>query len=342
MKRWILTILAALSGALVCSAQPVLKFNDSGEFKIVQFTDLHYDADKAESRIALKRMDEVIKAERPDLVIITGDLIYSSPASKAMRIVIGTVASRSVPFCTVFGNHDAQFDMTRAELYDLVRSFPGCVMPPRDGAPSPDYALPVMSSDSSSVAAVLYCIDSNAHVFDKQGRFTGYDCIHPEQVAWYCAQSEAFTSANGGKPLPSLAFFHIPLPEYHDAVACESAKLTGTRMEVACSPENNTGLFGEFKNHDDVFGVFVGHDHDNDYAVLWQDILLAYGRFTGGNTEYNHLSNGARVIVLKEGGKTLDTYIRLKGGEIINRISYPSTFYPADWRKRPLDPECSE
>lgn len=33
---------------------------------------------------------------------------------------------------------------------------------------------------------------------------------------------------------------------------------------------------------------------------MWKGILLAYGRFTGGNTEYNHLPNGARVIVMKE------------------------------------------
>ena len=45
----------------------------------------------------------------------------------------------------------------------------------------------------------------------------------------------------------------------------------------------------------DIIGIFTGHDHDNDYAVAWQDVLLAYGRYTGGNTVYNHLpSNGGR------------------------------------------------
>ena len=66
-------------------------------------------------------------------------------------------------------------------------------------------------------------------------------------------------------------------------------------------------------------GMFVGHYHDNDYAVMWKGILLAYGRFTGGNTEYNHLPNGARVIVMKEGARTFTTWIRLKGGEIIDK-----------------------
>jgi len=52
-------------------------------------------------------------------------------------------------------------------------------------------------------------------------------------------------------------------------------------------------MFAAMKEAGDVMGTFVGHDHDNDYSVMWKGIVLAYGRFTGGNTEYNHLSNGA-------------------------------------------------
>lgn len=36
-------------------------------------------------------------------------------------------------------------------------------------------------------------------------------------------------------------------------------------------------------------GMFVGHDHNNDYAVAYKEVLLAYGRYTGGNTVYNDL-----------------------------------------------------
>lgn len=110
-----------------------------------------------------------------------------------------------------------------------------------------------------------------------------------DQVNWYRSQSAAYTERNGGKPLPALAFFHIPLPEYNQAAADESAILIGTRMEKACAPLLNTGMFAAMKEAGDVMGTFVGHDHDNDYSVMWHGILLAYGRFTGGNTEYNHL-----------------------------------------------------
>lgn len=338
MKR-ILVFAAALVCSLSAYSQ-TLRFNENGEFKIVQFTDLHYDSHKPESRIVLKRMYEVILAEDPDLVVVTGDMIYSNPAREALSEVLDGLARFGTPFCTVFGNHDEQLDMTKPDMYDLIRSYPNCQMPERGDSYSPDYTVPILSSDGSKVASVLYCIDSNMHLYDEAGTFIGYDSIHRDQVEWYCARSDAFTSANGGSPVPSLAFFHIPLPEYNLAASDESSFLVGTRMEVACSPSENTGLFSEMEKRGDVFGVFVGHDHDDDYAVLWKDILLAYGRYTGGNTEYNHLPNGARVIVLKEGRRALDSYIRLKGGEIESRISYPETFHHSNWRERPLDPEC--
>ena len=46
----------------------------------------------------------------------------------------------------------------------------------------------------------------------------------------------------------------------------------------ACAPALNSGLFTAIKENGDVMGVFVGHDHDDDYAVCWYDVLLAYGR----------------------------------------------------------------
>jgi hypothetical protein len=84
----------------------------------------------------------------------------------------------------------------------------------------------------------------------------------------------------------------------------------------------------------DVMGIFVGHDHDNDFVAMYHGILLGYGRFSGGNTEYNHLSNGGRVIILKEGKRSFDTYVHLRSGEIINRVTYPKTFVKDDFRTR--------
>ena len=325
MKKLLLSAVFALA-TFGAWAQAPLRFHANGTFKILQLTDIHVRSERPETAAELDLIDELIGREKPDLVVITGDMAFSRPAGDALRRVMERVSKHGVPFCTVWGNHDAEFDLSKNEMYDLIRSFPGCMMPDRGGADSPDYALEILSSDGKKPAAVLYLIDSNDSVFDADRKWLGYDWIHIDQIAWYTKVSAGYTAGNGGTPLPSLAFFHIPLPEFRTAATTESAVLVGTRMEPSCPPDFNSGFFKAFKQRGDIFACFVGHDHDNDYAVAWEDVLLAYGRFSGCNTVYNHLPAGGRTILLEEGRKALESYIILKGGEVINRIRFPESF----------------
>ena len=105
-------------------------------------------------------------------------------------------------------------------------------------------------------------------------------------------------------------------------MADEDAPFVGTRKERPCVPALNSGLFTAMKECGDVRATFVGHDHSNDYAVLWHGILLAYGRFSGGNTVYNDLPNGARLIELHEDGQQFDTW----DGQVLNRVTCPDSF----------------
>lgn len=325
--------IVSLFSCIFCFAQsPVLSFNPKGTFKIVQFTDVHYQYGNKASDAALECINRVLDAEQPDLVVFTGDVIYAKPADKGMIKVIGQVSNRKIPFVLTFGNHDDEQGMPRAQLYDLIRQMPYNLLPDRGSASSPDYVLTVKSSSNSQKdAALLYCMDSQSYSPIKG--VSGYAWFTFDQVNWYRQQSASYTVRNDNQPLPAIAFFHIPLPEYNEAAANENAILRGTRMEKACAPQLNTGMFAAMKASGDVMGTFVGHDHDNDYAVMWKDILLAYGRYTGGNTVYNHLPNGARVIELKEGARTFTTWINQKEG-IVDHTVYPDSYVKDDWKKR--------
>ena len=172
----------------------------------------------------------------------------------------------------------------------------------------------------------LLCIDS--HSYTQVKSVPGYDWIKFDQIAWYREQSKTFTENNGGTPLPALAFFHIAIPEYKDALMEDKNRMFGCKAEMVCCPTTNSGFFTSVKECGDVMGMFVGHDHNNDYAVAYKEVLLAYGRYTGGNTVYNDLaSNGARVIVLREGERKFDTYIRIANNEIESFVTFPNSFY---------------
>ena len=302
-----------------------LKFNADKKFKIVQFTDVHWVADSLASEEAGDRMNEVLDAEKPDLVVYTGDVIFARPADKGMRRALEPAIKRGIPFAVTFGNHDDEQDMNRKDLYEFIKDMPGNLTSTVEGLSGvTNFILPVKSSVGDKDAAVLYVFDSNSYSPMKQVK--GYGWIKHDQVQWYINESKKYTEANGGTPLPALSFFHIPLPEYHEAVKHEGAFMIGTRKETACAPEINTGLFAAMLEAGDVLGVFVGHDHVNDYAVSWKGIMLCYGRFTGGKTVYHDMpgGNGARVIELTEGVRQFRSWIRLKDGKVINEFTYPS------------------
>lgn len=322
--RLLKCLLLACIGILPLQAQQ-LKFGADKKFKIVQFTDVHWIADSLASEEAGERMNEVLDAEKPDLVVYTGDVIFGRPADKGMHRALEPVIKRGIPFAVTFGNHDDEQDMNRKQLYEFIKDMPGNLTSTVEGLSGvTNFILPVKTSDGVKDAAVLYMFDSHSYSTLKQ--LKGYGWIKHDQVQWYIDESKRFTEANGGTPLPALSFFHIPLPEFHEAVKDESAFLIGTRKETACAPEINTGLFAAMLEAGDMMGVFVGHDHVNDYAVSWKGIMLCYGRFTGGKTVYHDIpgGNGARVIELTEGVRQFRSWIRLKGGVVVNDFTFPS------------------
>lgn len=304
-----------------------LKFRADGTFKIVQFTDIHWVPGNPASEEAAGRMNEVLDAEKPDFVIYTGDIIFAKPAAEAFQRVFEPAIFRGIPFAVTLGNHDDEHDMTRTEIYDFIQKMPGNLTGRVEGLTGvTNFILPICSSKNAKEAFLLYGFDSLAYSAKEESK--GYDWIKPDQIDWYTRCSKAFTSKNGGKPLPALAFFHIPVPEYNQAAADENTLLMGIRKERACAPFVNSGLFTAMLEAGDIMGTFVGHDHVNDYVARWKGILLGYGRFTGGKTVYHDIpgGNGARVFELTEGKRSFKSWIRLKDGQVISVIDYPTDF----------------
>ena len=92
--------------ALWCSAQaqrPALEFNGEGKFKIAQFTDVHLDLGnpyrQAQAEKTIAQMRYILDAERPDLVVFTGDVVTGKPAAEGWKRVLAPVAERNLPFC---------------------------------------------------------------------------------------------------------------------------------------------------------------------------------------------------------------------------------------------------
>ena len=320
MKQ-LLIILSLVLGCLQpgYTQKPVLKFNKDGKFKIVQFTDVHYIHGNPKSAVSLERINEVLDAEKPDLVLFTGDVIYGQPAEEGMRTILNLAANRQIPFGVTFGNHDDEQGLTRTQLFDIIQTIPYNLTDSVAGVTGvTNFILPLKSSDGKKDAAILYCMDS--HSYSQIKGIGGYDYIKFDQIRWYRENSAKYTKQNGGTPLPSLAFFHIALPEYNQAASDETAILVGTRKEKACAPQLNSGMFASMKEMGDILGVL------SDTIMMMTMLFSERHPACLHNTVYNNLSNGARVIEMTEGSTNFRTWIRLKDGEVINTVNYPSDF----------------
>lgn len=324
MKRvWIL--LAVCLWSVRLSAQS-LRFDKNGTFKIVQFTDVHFQPNHPASEAALQVMNETLEAERPDLVILTGDVVTKDP-SEGWEKVLAPIVSRKIPFAVTLGNHDDECGLSRGEVADLVVSMPGNLNTKQVKGVKGylNDVLTVAGSKTGKPAFALYCMDSNN--YSTIEAIEGYGWFTPDQIDWYVDRSNRMTKRNKGVPLPSLAFFHIALPEYKTAFdQVKRWKRTGDRLENECAPKLNTGLFARMLEQQDIVGVFVGHDHDNDYVVNYAGIALGFGRFTGGRTTYTHRMNGARVIELKEGRRGFESWVRLRDGRVTDRACFPEDY----------------
>lgn len=294
-----------------------LKFSEDGFFKIVQFTDIHWHNGEPADQKSAVLMESVAQAESPDLIVLTGDILSGGgcdDAAASLRQVIEILDRCAIPWAAVFGNHDDEGTANRHELMEVMQKSnlslaePG----PEEISGVGNYVLTVKSLDNTKPAALLYFIDSGSYASTDIG---GYDWIRRDQIEWFLSESARYT-ASAGHPLPALAFFHIPIPEYHEVWDFHTCY--GVKYEDVCAPRINTGFFAALHEAGDVMGTFVGHEHINDFWGDLHGIRLCYGRATGYNTYGKEgFPRGARVIQLREAERQFETWLHLDNGTIV-------------------------
>lgn len=269
-----------------------LTVNGDAAFKICQITDIHLGTMplNAEDQKTLAGIQHVLAANEFDLIMVTGDLIWGkiNPAPKdSLAELFAVLNASGVPVAITYGNHDAEGDFSRADLRNLENMLTNpatkentFVINDRE-----NYTLDIY--DGEQVRNRLFIWDSGDY-FNSAVK-EGYATLEPEQVVWF--NDQAIERPAGAA---DLAFMHIPLVEYYLA---EENILEGTKGEKICSGWYSSGLFYAFIKQQNVQGLFVGHDHENNYRSSVDNIELSYGNVAGYNT-YGDLARGVRVIDL--------------------------------------------
>ena len=288
-------------------------YGPDGTFKVLQLTDSHYIIGDPRSERALHCIEEMLALEKPDLVIHTGDIVFGKPDIPSALEVLQPLANSGIPWAVALGNHDSQFGATREEMFAAIRELPGCVnLPPKEGVYGCSNDVITLGDDRA-----FYLFDSmDAVILKGEEEIHCYDYIRHSQIAWYRAWSDHLGH------VPSLAFFHIPLPEVTEGLANGGKLLGGTNGEPPCPSRLNSGLLAQFREMGDVQAIVTGHDHDCDYVLDYGQMYYIYGRFSGCDTIYNHLGpSGARVFQFTAGFSSFETWVRLMGGALEQKLT---------------------
>ncbi|PNY17276.1 putative inactive purple acid phosphatase 29-like protein [Trifolium pratense] len=306
-----------------------LRFDENGEFKILQVADMHYANGKntlcldvlpsqnasctdLNTTAFIHRM---ILAEKPNLIVFTGDNIYgadSSDSAKSMDAAFAPAIESNIPWVAVLGNHDQEGSLSREGVMKYIVGMKNTLAklnPPEvhiiDGFGNYNLEVGGVQGTAFENKSVLnlYFLDSGD--YSKVPAIDGYDWIKPSQQLWFERTSAKLRKAYIKGPVPQkesapgLAYFHIPLPEY---ASFDSSNFTGVKLEPGgngiSSASVNSGFFTTLVEAGDVKAVFVGHDHLNDFCGKLLDIQLCYaGGF--GYHAYGKAgwSRRARVVV---------------------------------------------
>lgn len=315
----------------------------NGNFRIMQIADTQEIPSVSPDTIRL--VEAALDKEKPDLVVFTGDQIkgYSTffMGEKGKKNIISTLKTltkpleeRNIPFTMTFGNHDGEAALKNNEQFEIYKESPMFV-----------YADSVSDNDKAT-----FCLNISdkflVYLFDTHSRAEGggYSGINQEQIDWYRSVRDSFDPT-----LPSLAFQHIPTPEFFDVIkqvkrftkGCvraygdhknefyaldpDNSRAGDFMGESPAAPYKNSGEIDAFLEKKEMLGVYVGHDHNNSFVANYKGIDLGYTQGAGFNVYGPGYKRGVRILDINENGTyetRTSTFGELCGKEIKNKPKF--------------------
>ena len=309
----------------------MLKFRADGSFRILQINDFQ-DNETADPR-SVAFLDAILDKYRPDLAVLVGDqlspdaLMTEQQMKAALKNELQPLEERGIPFLYTFGNHDHDQDASldragQAALYDAYAMSRATHNGPDPGT----YNVVIYAADGRTPKLNIYMMDSNEWYGDFM--VTG---VNPSQVQWYRETSDALRRDNGGLPLPSLLFQHIPVKEVFQLLKAvpadtpgavtsmfssdryvlnDAAEFLGDRNvlkeNICCENlKKITGQYEAWVEKGDLIGAYFGHDHVNTFVGKTADgIVLGYNGGFGFDTYGDGDERFARIYDFKENDVT--------------------------------------
>jgi hypothetical protein len=274
--------------------------------------DEYWGKDKKNDR-CYNYLREIITETNPDLIIITGDLVYGEfdDSGESFTELIEFMEGFDIPWAPVFGNHDNESKKGADWQCKQLENAENCLFLQRTLTGNGNYTVGIKQGDK--LTRVFFMMDSNgcgaaseesiANRHTKTGVGFGKD-----QIDWYTSIAQNITRLSPKTKL-SMAF-HIQLSVFGDAFAQYSTD-GKTQVHIDQIDNKNEGDFGfigaamkgPWDSDKSIFNglkelgfdsIFVGHEHANSASIVYDDIRLQYGMKCSAYDRLNYIaSNGS-------------------------------------------------
>jgi len=268
-------------------------FTTDDDLKVMVLTDFHIGGGIFSIEKDRKTVCEIItmlQAEKPDLVISTGDNTFPVPGpvfngggtldnKMVARDVLTLFEHMGVYFTTTFGNHDTESFtyFSRQAIGDLYASdtykysvFQQDFTDADADMPSVTNQIILVKRTDGSLNKVLLMLDTNAYVDNSIMASINwqYDTLHQAQVDWAKEAYQKIEKIYGSAKIQ--AFFHIPIGEYQTAYA----ELSANNFNDTVDTHYVWGVWDELINEDMGGRVWYGGCCHTDEDAKDQDQLF--------------------------------------------------------------------
>lgn len=297
-------------------------------FNILQLTDIHWNINTSsyESKNYMDKVlaeaDSHVKASQGasakiDLVELTGDMFMLSNTYEVRDFVNyfeKKAEEYGFKYAAIWGNHDRHGLYHPNWLADQFRNAKNCFYyEPEDDLYGRSNFMINLTEDGtkgSSVKWQLANLDSGASFSESPASpFRDYDYIRKDQTQWWVEENKAANDKNKeltgvDSQVPGIAYYHIPQDEnlklYNDRASYKN-KFFKLEDFADNGQEAYASDFLDTAKGLNLRGAFMGHAHNVDWTVQWDNLIVGLGVKTGIELYYAHIDPESADPAMQEG-----------------------------------------